>query len=151
MGPYDCTHFTCPADLPVNKGANIKCPGDLTSCDAQLCCQKYATCDTFTCPANSVNKPTKLCKDGTALSITDCDADTCCDEKATCATFEGCKGKSSEYADKILEKITPPPACIGDASTCNTETCCEAVTAEDACFSRRGGGVSPKPISSAGG
>jgi len=79
-----------------------------------------------------------------ALTIADCDADTCCDyhapaptppePEATCETFKGCKGKSSEYADKILEKITPYPACTGDASTCNIETCCEAVTAEDSCF-----------------
>merc|ERR1712211_71028 len=26
------------------------------------------------------------------------------------------------------------PTCTGDASTCNVETCCEAVAAEDSCF-----------------
>merc|ERR1712003_173481 len=80
---FDCSNVQCPATLPVNKGPNIKCPGDITTCTEALCCQKYATCDTFQCRADQLNHAESFCKGGLAVSIQDCDALTCCEDRAT--------------------------------------------------------------------
>merc|ERR1711862_657974 len=45
---FDCSEVQC-INFPVNKGANIPCPGDISTCTEELCCEQYATCDTFAC------------------------------------------------------------------------------------------------------
>merc|ERR1711971_1288615 len=120
---FDCSQVQC-VNFPVNKGHNIKCPGDITTRTEELCCEQYATCDTFLCGVDAINKPTVFCKGGLALTIQDCDADTCCAARATCDEFKDCKGASSGNKGKLVE-------CAGLLDTCDAETCCEE---EDTCF-----------------
>jgi len=123
---FDCSQITCVnADKKVNKGPNIKCPGDVSTCTQDLCCEQYATCDTFLCTDDYVNEPKTLCKGGLATSIQDCDTGTCCKAKGTCDGFDGCKGAVSGNKGKTTK-------CSGTADTCDAATCCYA--AEDTCF-----------------
>merc|ERR1712003_522427 len=90
---FDCSMVACPADNPVQKGSNIKCPGALETCTVDLCCEKYATCDTFACDLSTGFSPkdasaSVFCKGGLAVDIKDCDQATCCEALILCDTFD---------------------------------------------------------------
>merc|ERR1712232_1266065 len=91
-----------------------------------VCCQRYATCDTFLCGDDYAGNKgeSTLCGGGLALSIDECNAATCCIAFATCDSFDGCPGSTS--VNKGSEVM-----CSGMADDCNVETCCEE---EVTCF-----------------
>merc|ERR1712232_1127562 len=70
VSSYTCNMINC-VHLPVNKGVNVVCKGDLSTCTEEFCCEEYATCDTFACTALQVNLATNFCKGGRSLSIAD--------------------------------------------------------------------------------
>merc|ERR1719386_249688 len=72
-----CENYSCPSNKPLNKGSSKKCSGDAASCDTRTCCERKATCKSFSCNADNFVKIGFRCSAGAES----CDANTCCTDE----------------------------------------------------------------------